>query len=791
MPGKKLKLVVQMIVRNEFSRYLKKVLESIERYASPSVDLKILILDDSSTDKTPELCQSFPSVILNRRSGKSLWETDESKLRNQLWEEVRKLKPDWVLTQDADELFDKSFQERLPELLNSNWDWFAFRLCDMWDENHYRIDGYWSPGFRRLFRFQDEPFGIIGRIHAGCIPEYVVDSNHGTCYNDIRVKHFSWMGEENRKQKQKLYAKIPMAGINAEHFASVKKTPRLKEWKDEIEYPKIKICSLFKNDEWCMDEFLTALANQNYPKKKLSLYFIENDSTDKTLARLEEWSNKWREQYQDIKINSLTFGVPGKEHEWPDQVLQHMTSMRNSFLGNIGDNDYIFNLDSDVVLQPQTLRQLALSDRDVICEVFWARWDRTDDRLMPNVWPYGGYDGVSENYMAMLQRKGSHTVGGLGACNLISKCVIEKGCSFDPVPNLPLTMRGEDRHFCIRARVLGFFLWADTYFPAKHLEHFDYDFRKKLKIMREERSPGNRLSLVMIVNNEEYMLENFLYRMGELFNEIIIVDTGSRDDSKAVARKYTDKIYDFKWSNDFSEVRNFAIGKVTCPWIFYADPDENYGTSRISHFNKMIKVENSIGFVFLVFNYRGDRPQPALSESVRLFRNLPEIRFTGLVHETLDISISQYIKEHPGIAIQMSPIPMYHWGFVKGEKERVKKLAYYRKLNEKQLKAHPKDCRPYYNLAMHFLEEEENKDEGIKLLRKSIELSPTFYQPRRELGLYHLREAQKQFTESFKLLPPTHPFHNFQRRAVEWIGNFLGEGSKPQTIEIEPGARVR
>jgi len=786
MPEQKLKLLVQMIVRNEEKRYLRSILESISEYAD-----KILILDDSSTDKTPELCESFPKVILKRRFGKSLWQKNESKLRNQLWEEVRKLKPDWVLSQDADELFDKSFKERLPELLNSNWDWIAFRLCDMWDENHYRIDGYWSPTFRRLFRFKDEPFGISGRIHGGCISQYAVESNHGTCFTDIRVKHFSWMGEGNRKQKQELYAEIPMIGINAEHFASVRKPPRLKEWKDKIEYPKIRVCSLFKNDEWCMNEFLTALANQDYPKEKMSLHFIENDSTDKTLAKLEEWGRKWREQYQNIEISSRTFGVPGGEHQWPDQVLQHMTSMRNNFLQNIGDNDYIFNLDSDVILQPQTLKQLALSDRDIICEVFWARWDRTDDRLMPNVWPYGGYDGVSEDYMAMLQRKGSHIVGGLGACNLVSKCVIEKGCSFDPVSNLPLTMRGEDRHFCVRAQVLGFLLWADTNFPAKHLEQFDYDFRKKLKKLREQRSPGNRLSLVMLVHDEEYMLENFLYRMGELFDEIIIVDTGSRDNSKEVARRYTDKIFDFEWCDDFSRIRNFAIRKATCPWIFYADPDENYGTDRIDHFDKMIKVEEAVGFVFLVFNYRGDRPQPSLSESVRLFRNLPEIEFTGLVHETLDVAVGKYTKEHPGISVQMSPIPMFHWGFVKGQKDRIEKLAYYRKLNEKQLKEHPKDCRPYYNLAMHLLEEDANKEEGVKLLQKSIELSKTFYQPRRELGLFYLREARKQFTESFNLLPPTHPFHNFQKKAVRWISSFLGEGPTPQKIEIQPGGKAR
>ena len=137
---KKQTLAVQLIVRNEEHRYLKQILESIEEYVSPTVNLKIVILNDCSTDKTPELCQNFPNVILKRRHGEPLWSVDESKLRTELWEEVRKLKVDWVLTQDFDELFDKFFKERLPELLNSRYDWHAFRLCDMWDSENYSLD---------------------------------------------------------------------------------------------------------------------------------------------------------------------------------------------------------------------------------------------------------------------------------------------------------------------------------------------------------------------------------------------------------------------------------------------------------------------------------------------------------------------------------------------------------------------------------------------------------------------------------------------------------------------------
>ncbi|MBA7594680.1 hypothetical protein ES703_01627 [subsurface metagenome] len=75
---------------------------------------------------------------------------------------------------------------------------------------------------------------------------------------------------------------------------------------------------------------------------------------------------------------------------------------------------------------------------------------------------------------------------------------------------------------------------------------------------------------------------------------------------------------------------------------------------------------------------------------------------------------------------------------------------------------------------------------GLELLHKSIELNPGFYQPRRELGLFYLRQAREQFMHGLQVLPNTHPFFEFQRKAVGWITNFLGEGSEPLTVKIKP-----
>lgn len=83
-----------------------------------------------------------------------------------------------------------------------------------------------------------------------------------------------------------------------------------------------------------------------------------------------------------------------------------------------------------------------------------------------------------------------------------------------------------------------------------------------------------RISLCMIVKNEEKVLARCLDSIADLMDEIIIVDTGSTDGTKEIAAKYTDKIYDFKWIQDFSAARNFAFSFAKMDYIYTADADE-------------------------------------------------------------------------------------------------------------------------------------------------------------------------------------------------------------------------
>lgn len=82
------------------------------------------------------------------------------------------------------------------------------------------------------------------------------------------------------------------------------------------------------------------------------------------------------------------------------------------------------------------------------------------------------------------------------------------------------------------------------------------------------------ISLCMIVKNESAVLRRCLESYKAIADEIIIVDTGSEDDTKKIAYEYTDKVYDYQWDDDFSHARNFAFEKASCDYIFSADADE-------------------------------------------------------------------------------------------------------------------------------------------------------------------------------------------------------------------------
>ncbi|WP_196602436.1 glycosyltransferase family 2 protein [Pectinatus frisingensis] len=169
-----------------------------------------------------------------------------------------------------------------------------------------------------------------------------------------------------------------------------------------------------------------------------------------------------------------------------------------------------------------------------------------------------------------------------------------------------------------------------------------------------------RISACVIVKNEEKNIRHYLKNMRAIADEIIVVDTGSTDDTCDVAVKAGAVLYKFKWCNDFSAARNFAIGKARGKWILFLDADEYFTDESIKLVKKNImSIEKDVKIFMCRLTNIDERRKPVNTVYVvRGLRNDPQLRYQGRVHEQLFYAG----KEITNIAV-ISDIEIYHTGY--------------------------------------------------------------------------------------------------------------------------------
>lgn len=145
-------------------------------------------------------------------------------------------------------------------------------------------------------------------------------------------------------------------------------------------------------------------------------------------------------------------------------------------------------------------------------------------------------------------------------------------------------------------------------------------------------------SLCMIVKNESKILKRCLDSICDLMDEIIIVDTGSTDDTIEIARQYTDKIYNFQWVGDFSKARNFSFSKATMDYIYCADADEYL--DRANHEQLRLLKENlypEIDIVQMMYDTISNNTVLNIKKEYRpkLYKRLRQFTWVDPIHETV------------------------------------------------------------------------------------------------------------------------------------------------------------
>lgn len=246
-----------------------------------------------------------------------------------------------------------------------------------------------------------------------------------------------------------------------------------------------------------------------------------------------------------------------------------------------------------------------------------------------------------------------------------------------------------------------------------------------------------QLSLAVIVKDEEELLGRLLDSHRGLMDEAVVVDTGSSDRSVQVAGSCGARVIVQPWRDDFSEARNRALQECRGRWILVLDCDESIAPEDFDAVRKACLTSDRQAWVLPQWNYTDQigapdflplppqdsaRPDGArgyvIAHSIRLFPNVPALRYEGVVHETLEPAAVGM-----GMTLGLLETPIRHFGHLQGPAADARRRALYGRLLRRKIRGSPGDPRTRRDLAVQLVQE-GNKDLARRLLGRTVSESP-------------------------------------------------------------------
>ncbi|MFD1095233.1 hypothetical protein [Salegentibacter chungangensis] len=211
---------------------------------------------------------------------------------------------------------------------------------------------------------------------------------------------------------------------------------------------------------------LRSLIGINKENFSLTYSFFDDNVDEESSTILEQFvennKNALLHQFDLEKASNYK----GNER-WVPQLYQRITLIKNKaiqyFLQH--DFDYLFLSDADLIINPDCLKNLVSKQLDFCASVFWTHF-KGNLTYTPNAW-YAKHLGFSKEDLMRFKTPGTYEVDFTGACTLLSRNILEAGVSFEKISNIEFL--GEDKHFCIRAAVLGFQAYLNTEYPCFHI----------------------------------------------------------------------------------------------------------------------------------------------------------------------------------------------------------------------------------------------------------------------------------------------------------------------------------
>jgi len=202
-------------------------------------------------------------------------------------------------------------------------------------------------------------------------------------------------------------------------------------------------------------------------------------------------------------------------------------------------------------------------------------------------------------------------------------------------------------------------------------------------------SNKNRVSLCIIARNEEKNLGKCLSSAAKLVDEIVVVDTGSADRTRDTAKSYGARVFDFAWQDNFAAARNFSLQQATGDWILVLDADEYLDEATSGRIPDLTRRRGAPdAYLLPLKNVIRPRFGEYLTSLVlRLFRNSPDFRFHGKIHEQVIVPHGKQVE-----IAEEGPV-IIHFGYI--DERRLEKNNRNMKMLENALAEDPHN--PYYH----------------------------------------------------------------------------------------------
>jgi tetratricopeptide (TPR) repeat protein len=222
---------------------------------------------------------------------------------------------------------------------------------------------------------------------------------------------------------------------------------------------------------------------------------------------------------------------------------------------------------------------------------------------------------------------------------------------------------------------------------------------------RAEPAQDLKLSLCMIVRDEQEMLPRCLASVAEAVDEMVIVDTGSADETVEIARSFGARVISHAWTGSFAEARNVSLEAATGDWLICLDADEVLVSEDAGLLRSLTQRTWREAFYLSETNYTGelDDGTAVTHNALRVFRNRPTYRFQGRLHEQIAHCLPRFLPER----VETSGVRIEHYGYLGAVRNSREKSQRNIELLRMQQSEGPPSAFLHYNLGSEYAAADE------------------------------------------------------------------------------------